>query len=68
MTYRTRDGDMIDAVCRRYYGTETGTVEIVLEANPGLAARGPLLSEGVLVELPGLPQPPKTIHTVKLWD
>ena len=68
MTYRTRDGDMLDAICRRYYGTETGTVEIVLEANPGLAARGPLQPEGILVELPDLPQPPKTIPTVKLWD
>ena len=68
MTYRTRDGDMIDAVCRRYYGTEAGTVEVVLEANPGLAARGPVLEGGILVELPELPRPLKTIDTLKLWD
>ena len=66
--YRTRDGDMVDAICRRYYGIESGTVEAVLEANPGLADYGAVLPAGILVELPELPQSLKTIDTVKLWD
>lgn len=68
MTYRTIDGDVIDAVCRRYYGREAGAVEAVLEANPGLAELGPVLPAGTLVELPDLPRPLETIETVKLWD
>ena len=40
-TYRTSEGDIIDAVCRRHYGREAGAVEAVLEANPGLADLGP---------------------------
>ena len=67
-TYRTSDGDVVDAVCRRYYGREAGAVEAVLEANPGLADLGPVLPAGVLVTLPDLPRPLETIPTVKLWD
>ena len=36
-TYTSKEGDVIDDVCRRYYGREAGAVEAVLEANPGLA-------------------------------
>ena len=67
-TYRTTDGDVIDAVCRRFYGREAGAVEAVLEANPGLAELGPVLPAGTQVELPDLPRPLETIETVKLWD
>ena len=67
-TYRTKEGDVIDAVCRRYYGREAGAVEAVLEANPGLAELGPVLPAGALVTLPDLPRPLEIIETVKLWD
>ena len=67
-TYRTSEGDIIDAVCRRHYGREAGAVEAVLEANPGLAELGPVLPAGTLVELPELPRPLEIIETVKLWD
>ena len=66
--YRTRDGDEIDDICRRYYGREAGSVEAVLEANPGLAELGPVLPAGVEIHLPDLPRPLETIETVKLWD
>ena len=68
MQYRTKDGDRLDAICRTYYGQQSGVVETVLEANPGLADKGTLFSAGVLIELPTLPEPGQTIHTVKLWD
>jgi len=68
MTYRTVDGDMIDAVCRRFYGRGAGAVEAVLEANPGLADLGPVLPPGTVIQLPDLPRPLETIETVKLWD
>ena len=67
-TYQTRDGDVIDDVCRRFYGREAGAVEAVLEANPGLADLGTVLPAGTVVKLPELPRPLETIPTVKLWD
>ena len=67
-TYTSRDGDVIDDVCQRYYGREAGAVEAVLEENPGLAAKGPVLPGGVEIHLPDLPRPLETIPTVKLWD
>ena len=67
-TYRTSDGDVLDDVCRRFYGREAGAVEAVLEANPGLAELGPVLPAGTVIELPDLPRPLETIPTVKLWD
>jgi phage tail protein X len=39
-TYRTRDGDMLDAICLSYYGQADGYLESVLTANPGLADIG----------------------------
>ncbi|MCX8016657.1 MAG: tail protein X [Rhodocyclaceae bacterium] len=37
-----RDGERLDLICWRWYGTLAGrAVERVLEANPGLAARNP---------------------------
>ena len=67
-TYRSVDGDVVDAVCRRFYGREAGAVEAVLEANPGLAELGPTLPAGIEIHLPDLPRPLETIPTVKLWD
>ena len=52
MIYKTKDGDMVDAICYRYYGASSGYMEKVLAANPGLAALGPVLSAGVEIELP----------------
>lgn len=63
--YRTKDGDTLDWVCWKYYGTMSGAVEAVLEANPRLADYGPVLPAGVLVSLPELPEP--VSDGVSLW-
>ncbi len=65
--YLTRDGDTLDWICRKQYGREAGAVEAVLEANPGLAALGPVYDAGVRVELPSLPEAPAQ-SAVRLWD
>lgn len=65
MKYRTVDGDMVDLIAWRHYGREAAMADI-LDANPGLAARGPVLPAGVEIELPDLPPPAPA--TVKLWD
>lgn len=70
MQYRTKDGDTVDGICWRYYGTQAGTataVALVLEANPGLADHGPVLPAGVSVLLPDLPTPVAE-QGVSLWD
>jgi phage tail protein X len=54
--YVTRDGDVIDQVCWRYYGRTRGTVEKVLKANPH-ALGTPVLSAGVELTLPEIPAP-----------
>ena len=43
-------------------------MEAVLEANPGLAERGPLLPAGLLIELPELPAESRESGAVRLWD
>lgn len=68
MTYLTKQNDVLDDVVSRFYGdTDNRIVEIVLEANPGLADLGPVLPPGVSVELPTRPATAaKTI--TRLWD
>ncbi|PZQ21157.1 MAG: phage tail protein [Sphingopyxis macrogoltabida] len=66
--YLTRDGDMVDWIASKHYGaTDNRTVEIVLEANPGLADRGEALPAGLTVILPDIERPAKR-DGVRLWD
>ncbi|MCG9116532.1 tail protein X [Laribacter hongkongensis] len=65
-TIRTCDGDILDVICRIHYGHLAGTVEAVLAANPGLAAKRQPFSAGVVITLPDLPAP--TRETVTLWE
>ena len=64
----TAEGDMLDAVCRLHYGPRTGAAEAVLDANPGLADRGPVLPAGVRIKLPELGEEPPSSGAVRLWD
>lgn len=64
---RTHQDETVDALCWRHYGCTLAVVEAVLKANPGLAAKGTVLPQGLLVTMPDLPAPqPKP--TVQLWD
>ncbi|CCO22234.1 tail protein X [Maridesulfovibrio hydrothermalis] len=67
--YLTADKDMLDALCFKFYGREDA-VTAVLEANPGLGRKGPVLEAGITIIFPDLPEAttePDTA-TVKLWD
>lgn len=55
--YLTREGDMLDRICWKFYGRQSTAVEAVLEANPHLADHGPALPAGIVIELPELPEP-----------
>ena len=63
--YRTIEGDMIDDICHRHYGDE-GMVEQVYEANPRLAALGPVLPKGITIVLPEI-ETAAPRSTIRLW-
>lgn len=63
-----QQGDTVDLLCHRHYGRTAGTVERVLEANAGLADHGPVLPQGLAVEMPAMPAPQQTATVVKLWE
>ena len=66
--YLTKEGDMLDEIAYRYYGsTNNKVVENIIDANFGISNYGPILPAGVLIELPEVKQ---TIEKrkVKLWD
>lgn len=66
MRYRTKDGDVLDLICRHHYGDAPHSVEAVHDANPGLAAHGPILPAGIVIDLPEAQ--PAEPQTIRLWD
>lgn len=58
-SYQCKQGDVLDAVCYRHYGTEVGTTEAVLKANFGLA-NYVVLPVGLVILLPRLTVETKT--------
>jgi phage tail protein X len=65
--YVTRQFDMVDDICWRFYGRTQQTVEAVLQINPGLADIAPILPAGLELLLPDLPAPEST-ETLRIWD
>lgn len=69
MQYMTKQGDVLDDVAWRQYGVNSWpVVQQVLDANPGLADRGPVLPAGLTITLPAIPNPTTTVKSVSLWD
>ena len=66
-TYRTKDKDTLDRIAWKHYGVTSGAVEVILEANRGLADFGPILPSGLLIKLPECQQPVVN-NGIKLWD
>ena len=63
-----QQGDSVDSLCWRHLGS-TDAVEQTLEANPGLAALGPILPMGTAVDLPDSSiATAKTTNLIQLWD
>lgn len=57
----------IDQVAKAIYGTErSGTVEQLLDANPGLALQGPFLAIGTVLTVPAV-TPTTTSTFVPPW-
>ena len=65
MKVRALQGDTVDLLCFRHYGTTQGVTTQVLDANPGLC-RQVILEAGQEVEMPE-PERKQQREKVKLW-
>jgi phage tail protein X len=68
MLYRSVQGDTVDLICHKHYGTTHLTTEMVMQANPNLAELGPIIAENTLIELPNITQTTPQPNTLQLWD
>ncbi|NWD70779.1 tail protein X [Pseudomonas gingeri] len=68
VTVRAQQNDTVDNLCWRHYGRTAGVTEAVLEANPGLADHGPILPQGLVVEMPEDQINAPQRQMVNLWD
>jgi phage tail protein X len=66
-TYRAEEGDTLDFICWKFYGQQSGAVELVLDANPGLASLGPVLPVNTTITLPDIPKPATEVQPIRLW-
>lgn len=66
--YTTKQNEVVDAICYRHYGRTRNVVETVLDANPGLAALGPVLPFATRVFLPVIAEQTKRKPLVSLYD
>ncbi len=67
ITYITKDGDVLDLICWKYYGSTSGTVEKVLEANRHLANLDAVFAAGIKIILPDLTKTEEE-KSIKLWS
>jgi phage tail protein X len=61
-----RQNDTLDLLCWRHFGQTAAVTEIALELNPGIAALGEVLPEGLSVTLPDA-APARETKRVELW-
>jgi phage tail protein X len=66
--YTTNQGEILDVICSKAYGDESGFVEAVLDANVGLAMRGLKLPPRTVLQLPDVEVQLTAVPVVKLWD
>ncbi|EAW9309936.1 phage tail protein [Salmonella enterica] len=66
MKVKALQGDIVDLLCFRHYGTTQGVTEQVLAANPGLS-NSVFLEAGQAVELPEQ-QKKKQREMIQLWS
>ncbi|WP_316205983.1 tail protein X [Bradyrhizobium sp. SZCCHNR3058] len=51
-TYTTQEGDTADTIAWGRFGVTHGATEAILRANPGLAAAGTKLPQGLVLTIP----------------
>ena len=67
-TYTTKQGETVDLVCWRHYGRTREVTEAVFNANPGLAALGPVLPFATVIALPVIAARSTARKLVNLWS
>lgn len=67
-TVTTKAGDMIDLIAYQNYGYRPGSIEAILEANPGLCEHPPILPAGLRLTIPELPAETGRVSPIRLWD
>lgn len=67
VTIISKEGDMLDELVFHHYGSISGYLEKVLEANRHLAKYGPVLPAGIKIELPELSEIKIEQKEVSLW-
>lgn len=67
--YRTtRDGERLDRIARAELGTEKGgTVEAILDLNPGLARKGPHFPVSTDIKLPPRGTAKASVKVPRIW-
>ncbi len=65
ITYITKEGDVLDWIVWRHYGT-VSALEQVMKANPSITHE--VLSAGIEIKLPYIDAVQKTDNEVKLWS
>lgn len=65
---RAMQGDTVDLICWRHYGTTANVTEAVYEANPGLAELGPILPHGHTINLPKIESTAPASTELALWE
>lgn len=63
--YTTKVGEMLDEIVFAHYGTHE-PLQMVLEANRGIARHGATLPQGIEVTLP--PEPVSEKQYISLWS
>jgi phage tail protein X len=63
-----RDGERLDKIARSELGSERGgTVEAILDLNPGLASLGDTPPPGTTIRLPALRSTVETVTVPRIW-
>ncbi len=65
VTYITKEGDVLDWIVWRHYGT-VSVLEQVMKANPSITNE--VLSAGIEIKLPYIESVQKSDNEVKLWS
>ena len=64
----TIDGDTVDLIAHTYYGKHAMNTEAIYQANPGLAAEGPIFTVGQVIRIPPVSTKLEPKPFRRLWD
>jgi phage tail protein X len=65
--YTTIEGDTVDLIAWNHYGATRDAAEAILRANPGLAAAGTKLPQGMKITLPAWSKKKVNVAT-RIWS